>query len=291
MQHAVSQLATVSIVAILVIIATFGAYMATNVLQISNQNNTNPAVSVSSANSTLALTGNGSATANSTSLIITTQQSSVSNVTTSSSTTNIALACSDLQIPSFGFGNVVTDTSSPAVICLQLYYYGAPLTLNLSTALSIQAVQYIYNGSVGTPRSFDGSSNFSIMISQNQITIGGATNENEGLIVEYDLTANHGASGTYELGFFSSSPGLDHWLIAYEPEECGDYGQVVAGNGQPSYVSGSGCITYDTTYLSSSSAEVTTTSTSQVHSIPGVSYPLLNGNLYFRVVGVANSTQ
>ena len=153
MQHAVSQLATVSIVAILVIIATFGAYMATNVLQISNQNNTNPAVSVSSANSHFSI--NWERLRNGQLHLIDHYHSTIVCIECDYQLFDDKYRASMLRISKyqdFGFGNVVTDTSSPAVICLQLYYYGAPLTLNLSTALSIQAVQYIYNGSVGTPR-------------------------------------------------------------------------------------------------------------------------------------------
>ncbi|MDG6995976.1 MAG: hypothetical protein JRN52_08635 [Nitrososphaerota archaeon] len=172
---------------------------------------------------------------------------------------------------------------------MQLYYYGEPLVLNLSTALSISALYYVYNASVGTPVSFDGSSNFTIVTSQSSVRIGGSSNENEGVVIAYEIKSIHGASGTYELGFISSS-GTDHWLMGSEPEECGYYGQMVAGNGQPNYVSPTHCITYTVTTMNTPSSSETTNS-SGYHTVSGVSYPLLNDNLYFRVVGVANSTQ
>ena len=213
-------------------------------------------------------------------------QKTSSSIGVVSTNSTLSQSCPGLSSSSFGFGSVLAGTSSPAIICIQLYYYGEPLTLNLSTALSISALYYVYNASVGTPTSFDGSSNFTIVMSQATVRIGGSSNENEGIVIAYAIKSIHGASGTYELGFISSSA-LDHWLIASEPEECGYYGQIVAGSGQPNYVSPTGCITYATTYLSGSE----TTNTSGYHTVSGVSYPLLNDNLYFRVVGIANSTQ
>ena len=175
------------------------------------------------------------------------------------------------------------------MLCIQLYYYNSatPLTLNLTNALSIQALQYIYNGSVGYPRSFNGASNFSITTSQDLLVIGGPSNENEGTIVAYAVTAKAGASGTYQLGFLTSSS-LNTWMLgAQEPEQCGYYGQLVAGSGQPNYVQATGCITYSTTYASSSTGA---TSSSSHLTVPGIPYPLISGDIYFRVVGVTNST-
>ena len=116
--------------------------------------------------------------------------------------------------------------------------------------------------------------------------MGGPTNENEGIIVAFAVTAKTGASGTYQLGYLPSSSLATWMLAAQEPEQCGYYGQLVAGNGQPSYVQPTGCITYTTTNESSSTA----TSNSSAPTIPGISYQLISGDLYFRVVGVAGST-
>jgi hypothetical protein len=210
-----------------------------------------------------------------------------SNTSSGASTTDSALVeqCPDTS-PGSGFGTVIAGTGSPALICVQLYYYSAtPLTVNLTAALSIQALQYVFNGSVGTPRSFSGASNFTVSVSQSQLTIGGPNDENEGTVVAYAVAAKAGASGTYQLGFLPSSS-LDTWMLgAQEPEQCGYYGQLVSGDGQPNYVQPTGCITYTTTNESSSSA----TTSSSAPTIPGIPYQLIRGDLYFRIVGVASS--
>lgn len=198
--------------------------------------------------------------------------------------------CSQARSPGSGVWKLVAGTNLAAVICFQLYYYDSttPLTLNASQALSIQALQYTANGSVNYPRSFSGASNFTVTASQNQLVIGGPNNENEGSVLAYGITAKSGANGAYQLSFIPSV-GLSNWMLSsQEPLQCGYYGQLVAGTGQPNYVQPTGCITYRTTTQSSTSA---TTSSSNYHTAPGISYPLLNGDIYFQITGVANSTQ
>lgn len=206
-----------------------------------------------------------------------------------STNSTLTQSCTGLSNTGFGFGDLLVGTSSPAIICVQLYYFGEPLILNLSTALSITALYYVYNGSVGNPVSFDGSSNFAIVLSQASVRIGGSSNENEGIVIAYAIKSIQEASGTYELGFVSSSS-QGRWMMGSEPEECGYYGQLVAGNGQPNYVSPTHCITYTVTTMNSPGSSETTNSTGY-HTVSGVSYLLLNDNLYFRVVGVSNSTR
>lgn len=211
--------------------------------------------------------------------------------TTTTSTSSIALPaiCPPMQSYTGGF-QVTSGTSSPAVICLQLYYYSQnALTLNLSNVLTIQAIYYIQNGSIGIPRSFSGSPNFTVTPSQSQIVLGGPSNENEGIVVAFSIVSNAGASGTYEVGIFGS-PALDHWMLGSEPEQCGYYGELIAGNGQPNYAQPAfnGCITY--TVTSGNSTE-STSSISLYHTVPGIPYQLVNGDLYFRIVGVTNATQ
>jgi hypothetical protein len=191
------------------------------------------------------------------------------------------LECPSGQTPSPGFGTVTVSRTSPAIICVQFYYESFPsISLNLTDALSINALQYTYNGSVGSPRSFNGASNFTVSVSQSQLVIGGPAYANEGIVIAYAMTAKPGASGTYELGFLQSSS-LNTWMLgAQEPEQCGYYGQLVAGNGQPNYVQPTGCTTYTTTGGTDGSG----------YAIPGIPYPLLDGDLYFRIVGVTNST-
>jgi len=231
------------------------------------------------------------------------------SVSTSSSTSTgnstVPAECPRVQSSISGIVEVSAGTSSPAVLCFQLYYYSAtPLTLNLTSALSIQALQYTYNGSVGTPRSFNGGPNFTVSVSQSQLIIGGSTSENEGAVIAFQVTAKAGASGTYQLGFLSS-PGFggDAWMLGpQEPLRCGYYGQLEAGSGQPDYNQGTGgCITYSTTSTTTTClcptapaacpcASETTASTSSSPSLLGIPYPLMNGNIYFRIVGVTSAT-
>jgi hypothetical protein len=198
---------------------------------------------------------------------------------------NTLPGCPPVQTVDNGF--VVSAGTTSAIVCIQLYYYNSStaLTLNLTKALSIEALYYVRNGSLGIPVSFSGTSNFTISPSQSQLVIGGPTDENEGSVVAFAITANTGASGTYELGI---SGGYAWMLGSSEPLQCGYYGELVAGNGQPNYVSPTGCITYSTTSMSGTE---TTSSSSNYHTIPGIPYALLSGNLYFKVIGVMNPTQ
>ena len=185
---------------------------------------------------------------------------------------SLVAECLKLKAPSFGFGNVTAGTASPTLICVQLYYYNqnSTRTLNLTYALSIQAIQYVKNGSIGMPRSFDGGSNFTVTASKPLLVLGGPTFENEGEIIGFNITAKPGASGTYQLNLFSSS-GLGAFLLAgQQPESCGDYGQLLAGSGSPNYAQMAiHCVT------------IATTSVSTGHPHP-------DGYLYFKVLGVSS---
>ncbi len=216
---------------------------------------------------------------------------STGQATTSSNSISIdsglGADCPGGQVNGTGFIDVVAGTSSPAVFCVQFYYYNSfhgynassPLLLNVSSSLSIQAVQEVLSDGVYYPQSFDGSSNFTVSVSQSQLAIGGSTNENEGAMVAYAVTANSGSSGTYQLGLFPFTGGGLWLLNPQEPEQCSYYGELVAGNGFPNYAQNlGGCLTYPTSSLPSS------------YTLPGVSYQLLIGDVYFSIVAVTNST-
>lgn len=201
--------------------------------------------------------------------------------------TSVVLAqCSDAQSPNpigLLFGAVHVGTS-PATICVQLYYYNdsSMLTLNLSRLLSIDM-------ETGGGGENSGASNFTIASSQNILVIGGPNSVNEGTVIAYTFTAIAGASGTYGLGirFDQSNGGVSYMMTPQQPNECGDYGEIVASNGQPYYFPEGGCISYTVSYQSGS----TIANSSKYHSIQGIQYPLLSGDLYFRVLGITNSTQ
>ncbi|MDA4115706.1 MAG: hypothetical protein OK442_04030 [Thaumarchaeota archaeon] len=183
--------------------------------------------------------------------------------------------CSDISHPSAN-GDVLVGTSAPAIICLQLYYYNQdapPVTLDMTAFLDIYAVQY----GNGTVRSFDGGSNFTITASQDQLVLGGPTNENEGAVVAVAITANPGASGTYELDLHSQvQGGLSAFRLGGgDVEICGDYGEITAGNGMPDYSPGVGC----TVSIPKSSP----------WNVLGLPYDLDNGDTYFRIIAEGNS--
>ncbi len=108
-----------------------------------------------------------------------------------------------------------------------------------------------------------------------KVILGGPTNANEGILVAYTITAKPGASGAYFMGM----PG---WELGSQPESCtGGTGRLVAGNGQPNYVHPGSCISYSQPPVGSA----------QLFFIPGVSYSLYSDKLYYKIVGVTNSTQ
>jgi len=193
-----------------------------------------------------------------------------SEVMTGNSSSGLLAQCSHAETPTpigLLFGTVTAGTITPAVVCVQFYYFNSTTPTIMPTSIMIQATQ--------PNRSFSGDSNFTISASENQLVFGGPQNENEGDVVAFAVSAKPGASGTYELGFSGN-----YMLTPTEPAECAYYGTLVAGNGHPLYVFPEGCITYNTSG----------TNTSSLPTIQGVPYPILTNTLFFRVVGVINST-
>jgi len=193
------------------------------------------------------------------------------NEHTINSSSGLLAQCSRAETPTptgLLFGTVTAGTRTPAIICVQFYYFNSTTPTTLAPSMMIQAVQ--------PNRSLSGDSNFTINASENSLVFGGPQNEDEGAVVAFAVMAKPGASGTYELSFSGN-----YMLTSTEPAECAYYGTLVAGDGQPLYVFPSGCITY----------EVTGTSTGNLLSIPGIQYPILTNTLYFRIVGAINSTE
>ena len=183
------------------------------------------------------------------------------------SSSSLLAQCSTAGAPAtFGLmlGVVTVGTNAPAVICVQYYYFSSVPT-TLATSMMIQAAQ--------PNRSFSGDSNFTISASANQLVFGGPQDEDEGAVVAFAVTAKPAASGTYELVFSGN-----YMLAPSEPTECPYYESLVAGNGNPLYVFPTGCITYVVTGMGN------------LPSILGIQYPILTKTLYFRIVGVINST-
>jgi hypothetical protein len=199
-------------------------------------------------------------------------------VTTTTMTVSIAgnssgllAQCSHAEAPFLSgllLGAVTVGTNTPAVICVQYYSFSAVPT-TLATSMMIQAAQ--------GNRSFSGDSNFTVSASANHLVFGGPQDEDEGAVVAFAVMAKPGASGTYELVFSGN-----YMLAPMEPAECYYYDTLVAGNGSPLYTNTNfdPCITY----------AITGTTIGNLLSIPGIQYPILTDTLYFRIVGVINST-
>lgn len=194
-----------------------------------------------------------------------------------SGSTALLACCASVLGPAHGFGTLVVGTSSPAVICVQLYELSSsPTLLNLTSLLHILGPE---------PGAFESSpaGNFTVVPSQDVLLIGGPSNANEGTVVAYSITAKPGASGTYAVG-------LPGWLLGGRDggvfgAACTD-GQLIVGNGQPNYLSGGSCLVM----VTSSSSSSTNAGSTQSFTIPGASDPYSN-TLYFKVIYVTNATQ
>ena len=165
------------------------------------------------------------------------------------------------------------------VLCLQVYDYNytSPYTLNVSRALDIEALKYPSNSQLVA---FGGAANFTVIASPEELVIGGPNSENEGTVIAYALTAKPGASGSYELNFPSFAytyPSLEY---------CGYYGEIVTGNGEPSYLNTgfSGCIGYTISFATGPGTNSTKYTIIDNH-------VLYNGDIYFQISGVASYTQ
>lgn len=192
----------------------------------------------------------------------------VPEVTTSG---DIADCLTSQQVNVPWFGTLVTSTSSPAVLCVQLYEFNAsaPMILNMTSLVTIQGSQPVQGGG---RESVSGAANFTVVASQRQVLLGGPTNAGEGTVVAFAITARPGASGTYTVG-------IEGYELGSEPDSCGGNGYLIAGNGKPDYGLSGGCITYSTTSAQGS------------FTIPGVTYNILSSTVYFRMLSVTNSTQ
>jgi len=219
---------------------------------------------------THAITSSFTAVSTTTMTVTTTGNSSRDQFPVMLNSSGLPDQCSHAEAPASDgllFGTVIAGTNTPAIICVQFYYFNSTALTTLPTSIMIQAAQ--------PNRSFSGDSNFTISASENQLVFGGPQNENEGAVVAFAVTPKPGTSGTYELSFSSN-----YMLSSTEPADCPYYGTLEAGNGQPLYVFPTGCLTYITSG----------TNTSSLPTIQGVQYPILTNTLYFRVVGVINST-
>jgi hypothetical protein len=223
----------------------------------------------------------------STTAIVTTTMMTASNYYSTANALDAALLadCASTQANVHRIGTVVAETSSPVIICVQLYEFNstAPILLNVTSLLLIESSRPTQgNGGDGLS---NGAGNFTVVGSQNQLLLGGPSNINEGTVVAYAITARPGASGTYTLAI----PG---WDVGDSggggPLRCAESGDLVTGSGQPDYEIIGGCIFE---YTTSSPGSPTITNSTQSFQIPGVNYGIMSDNLYFKIIDATNSTQ
>lgn len=192
------------------------------------------------------------------------RSSSISTWNNSTSTSQVVqnIPCSTVYSNGAGIGTTFQiNENSTLLLCVRFYYYGSSAPQNFSTMYSFA----IRNNATYPGDPNKAMLNFTVTTQPSNFTIGGPSNENEGILVLYRIRANYNSNGTYILNLGWIAPAVD---------ECGaDFGLVV-GNGSPDYYSNfmSYCITMTMSGSGSSS------------------YPYPAGTLFSEVVGSDNST-
>jgi hypothetical protein len=206
----------------------------------------------------------------------------VTRTSTSTSTSTVTVVatgdasllsdCSGAPINASDSFTLVAGTSSAAIVCLQFYEFdpNSSITLNATNLLFIDGSKPDPGSCLGCIEEVLMGGNFTVVASQEQVIVGGPSNANEGTVVAYAITSRPGASGTYALGVEGNEPG---------GLSCTDYGELIAGSGEPNYAIMGTCVVFGSD------------GPTHTFTIPGISYPLLGNTLYFRFITLANSTQ
>jgi hypothetical protein len=247
------------ILAILVVASLGAGYVAGN-----SSRQTVTSVSTASVTYELTTTSKSTVTSVSTSTLTT-------NITTTTTTTSeviLPAGCPPPQSNGGSSGTLVAGTSSPAIICVQVYWFNSttPMVLNATSLLEIEG------------NSPDPAANFTVAASTGQLTLGGPANASEGTVLAFSITATAGASGTYWLRVGGPTWSQGAQLEPGELQVCGYNYDLVAGNGEPNYTAGMTSLCIDI-------------SGGQQFSIPGVGYTVPAGFLCYRIISVTNSTQ
>jgi len=227
------------------------------------------ATSVTTATETTTLTSATTSTETMTSTSITT----ATETTTTTSVVTLPAGCLPSQSNGYSSGTLVAGANSPAIICVQVYWFNStsPIVLNAMSLLEIEG----YSPSTGQAI-LDPAANFTVAASVDQLTLGGPANAGEGTVLAYSITAKAGASGTYWLALQGGQlqNGYNDGLY-----ECGPNGNLVAGNGQPNYVPPG--VARECIYLVAGTPSF---------NIPGVGYSVPPNIICYRIISVTNST-
>ena len=122
--------------------------------------------------------------------------------------------------------SIYMQQNQSAFLCVRYFYYNstAAETVNTSGILQVSGLRQINST---TSESFNPSSNFTVDAFPAEITIGGPSSENEGIVVLYVINAHTNSSGTYSLSFLATVyPGI---------ADCGSLSKIIVGNGEPHY--------------------------------------------------------
>ncbi len=192
----------------------------------------------------------------------TTTISRITSLTNTTTSQSLGMICST---PPTSNGTYYVDENSNLILCVRFYYYdsGAPINVAPTQQLSIGAVS---NGPslILTSPSSSAMSNFTVTAQPSNFSIGGTSNENEGILVEYDIHPLANSNGSYI---------LDLGWLAPQIQTCWAELELVVGNGVPNYYPyGTTCQTL---------TEIGTTSTNS---------PYPSGTLFAEVVGSEHST-
>jgi len=202
-------------------------------------------------------------------------------VTTTTSDVTLAPGCLANQGYGTFSGTLSTEFSFPAIICVQLYWFDSNSSIILNDPTSLLQI----GGSV------NGASNFTVnaylpgCVSACQLGFIGPTGQGEGQLVAFGITANVGASGTYQLNFQSPSdvgtgptPVQVYHLGPQGLEGCLGNVDLMAGNGQPNYVP-----------PNEACPPVQIPGGGQF-GIPGLGYKVPGDALLYRIVSMTNSS-
>jgi hypothetical protein len=235
---------------------------------------------VSAALATFPLSHSPSTTVTETSVTTTTETAATTEITTTTSVETLAPGCLPNQGNGYTSGMLLAETDSPAVICIQLYWFNSTSVIVLPDPTRLLQIG---GGSV------NGTSNFTVnaylpgCTSACELGFGGPASGDEGAIMAFGITAKPGASGTYQLNLHGplAVPGQSVQVYSLAPqglEGCLGNVDLMAGNGQPNYVS-----------PNETCAPVQTNGGGQF-SIPGLGYKVPGGVLLYRIISMTNST-
>jgi hypothetical protein len=185
----------------------------------------------------------GCGTTTSTRLKGNTTPSTIIETSTSNSTSLISGCAPATVTPINGYGaNITLPAGQTLNFCVQLYYYSStadagPATVNLTRFASLES---LFGSQLHTALT-----NFTITYATAQGTetpssvhIGGPSNENEGFLVEYQITPKPGiTNGAYGLNLEADEPNPSGGV-----EGCTTDFLIVLGNGVPNYDNVGSCV-------------------------------------------------